>query len=246
MSTAENAGSPRQAGSSGGTASGMSGEPAWRADRRARILKAAAELLRGREAGAVQMDAVARAAGVGKATLYRYFPSKDDLVLATFDQGLGGLADQLAVCAQETDPVVRLERMIDEVTTVTGEQLVSLRVLGGREAELAQRWRRIFRQHRAHIVGALRAAIADGIAAGRIRPVDLDVVPSLIIGMVRGGLAGNPDVPRQRITEAIRAVVRAALALPAADHMHPVPAPQPGDGVGILPPWPAAARAVAP
>ncbi|HYM80736.1 MAG TPA: helix-turn-helix domain-containing protein, partial [Candidatus Limnocylindria bacterium] len=45
------------------------------------ILDAAAELLLRRGLGAVSMDAVAERAGVSKATIYRWWPSKEMLAL---------------------------------------------------------------------------------------------------------------------------------------------------------------------
>src|SRR5690606_17166901 len=69
--------------------------PGWRAARRSRILCATAELLNRVPLDAVQMDAVARAAGVGKATLYRYFPSKDALLAACFAEVLDRLCAEL-------------------------------------------------------------------------------------------------------------------------------------------------------
>jgi len=48
---------------------------------RAAILDAAAELLLGRGLGGVSMDDVAAAAGVSKATIYRWWPRKESLAL---------------------------------------------------------------------------------------------------------------------------------------------------------------------
>jgi AcrR family transcriptional regulator len=41
------------------------------------------------------MDEVARVAGVGKGTLYRYFPSKEDLYLGIIDEAFGLLIHRL-------------------------------------------------------------------------------------------------------------------------------------------------------
>jgi AcrR family transcriptional regulator len=57
-------------------------EPARRA-----ILAAATELMLARGLGAVSMDAIAEQAGVSKATIYRWWPSKETLALeALFDE----------------------------------------------------------------------------------------------------------------------------------------------------------------
>ncbi|KRE25709.1 TetR family transcriptional regulator [Mycobacterium sp. Soil538] len=51
---------------------------------RARLLDAATALLRAGGPGAVTIDAVTRQANVARATLYRHFPSANDLVAAAF------------------------------------------------------------------------------------------------------------------------------------------------------------------
>ncbi len=56
------------------------GRPRSEAARKA-ILEAAAELLLARALGAVSMDAVAERAGVSKATIYRWWPTKESLAL---------------------------------------------------------------------------------------------------------------------------------------------------------------------
>ncbi len=62
--------------------------------KRRQVLDAAQELFLAHGYGAVRMDAVARRAGVSKATLYAYFESKDEL-FATI-MGRSWLADTLA------------------------------------------------------------------------------------------------------------------------------------------------------
>ncbi|HET6731524.1 TetR/AcrR family transcriptional regulator, partial [Mycobacterium sp.] len=51
---------------------------------RARLLDAATALLRSGGPSAVTIDAVTRSANVARATLYRHFPSANDLVAAAF------------------------------------------------------------------------------------------------------------------------------------------------------------------
>ncbi|AWT52430.1 TetR/AcrR family transcriptional regulator [Mycolicibacterium smegmatis] len=53
---------------------------------RARLLEAATALLRSGGPSAVTVDAVTRAANVARATLYRHFPSGNDLLAAAFRQ----------------------------------------------------------------------------------------------------------------------------------------------------------------
>ncbi|OMC38882.1 TetR family transcriptional regulator [Mycobacterium sp. GA-1841] len=76
---------------------------------RARLLEAATSLLRSGGPSAVTVDAVTRAANVARATLYRHFPSGNDLLAAAFRTLLpvaplppeeGSLRDRLVALVQ--------------------------------------------------------------------------------------------------------------------------------------------------
>ena len=76
---------------------------------RARLLEAATSLLRSGGPSAVTVDAVTRAANVARATLYRHFPSGNDLLAAAFQtlippapmpQQEGSLRDRLTALVQ--------------------------------------------------------------------------------------------------------------------------------------------------
>ncbi len=63
---------------------------------RERLIDAAEQLIRERGIGAVTTKAVARAAGLAEATLYRHFPDKTALLLAVFGERMpGAFLDQL-------------------------------------------------------------------------------------------------------------------------------------------------------
>ncbi|TWT15352.1 TetR/AcrR family transcriptional regulator [Reyranella sp. CPCC 100927] len=190
--------------------------PDWRQRRRADILRAAADLFGRRGYGGVQVDDVARAAGVGKPTLYRYFASKEELFLQVFGDALAGLeADLEAIRSRETSQQAALVAMVTCLVDVLGEQMVSLRVLTGEQPELADRWRILFRGRRRPIQDALRTAIAAGIESGEFRAVDPDVLPALLLGMIRGGLMGVPDASRAQLAQsAVDLVLRGCLAGP--------------------------------
>ena len=59
------------------------------------------------------MDYVAKALHVGKGTIYRYFPSKQELFLAAADRGMRQVHEHIeAACVGITDPLLRLSRTI--------------------------------------------------------------------------------------------------------------------------------------
>src|SRR3989304_5899384 len=67
-----------------------------RAKNGAQLLDPASRIFATRVYHLVTMEEVAHAARVGKGTLYRYFPSKEDLYLAIVDEAFGLLIDRLA------------------------------------------------------------------------------------------------------------------------------------------------------
>ncbi|MGE0679616.1 MAG: TetR/AcrR family transcriptional regulator [Candidatus Binatia bacterium] len=71
------------------------------AEKRTVILQAAAELFAEKDFHLVLMDEVAARAKVGKGTLYRYFPTKEDLYFATIFDGWDRLREELEEVLQE-------------------------------------------------------------------------------------------------------------------------------------------------
>jgi AcrR family transcriptional regulator len=191
----------------------LDGERPWRERRRRRILDAAAQLFAEAPYAEVQVDEIARRAGIGKPTLYRYFPSKEALYVEIFDGALARLEAELAEVAASTGPPRdRLAEMLG-LLTATFEQTRTLRLLDEENPGHAERWRSLYRARRRTILGQLRRVIEAGCASGDFRAVDLEVTPALLIGTVRGGLAGAPEASRERIAAAaIELVLDGALA----------------------------------
>jgi AcrR family transcriptional regulator len=180
----------------------LDGQRHWRERRRRKILDAAAQLFAEAPYAAVQVEEIARRAGIGKPTLYRYFPSKESLYTENFDAALARLESELAAAtASARPPRDQLAAML-AFLAVAFEQTRTLRVLDEEKPGHADRWRSLYRARRRTILGHVRRAIEAGCASGAFRDVDLDVTPALLIGMIRGGLMGAPDAPPERIAAA--------------------------------------------
>ncbi|WP_084478782.1 TetR/AcrR family transcriptional regulator [Nocardia jejuensis] len=78
-----------------GSASGAPSERADAARNRAKVLAAAAELFAGRDPRAITMDDVAKAAGVGRGTLYRRYPDVASIAVALLDEHERALQEKL-------------------------------------------------------------------------------------------------------------------------------------------------------
>jgi AcrR family transcriptional regulator len=183
------------------------------------MLEAASGLFGASGYDAVQMDDVARAAGVGKPTLYRYFGSKEELFLEVLAEVLRQLQQSLEeVAARPLPPPESLALMIRTLVDTLGRHAEPLRLIAGDDPGLAQRLRTAFRYRRRPILEALRRVLERGMASGDFRPLDLEVTPALLLGMIRGGLINAPGIARERLAEvAIELVLRGGLAARAAD-----------------------------
>src|SRR5438552_1442363 len=79
---------------------------------RENILRAAETIFARHDYHEVQMDDVVEASGVGKGTLYRHFPSKQDLYFAVMFEGIEQLRLELEEALQIEEPPARKIRRI--------------------------------------------------------------------------------------------------------------------------------------
>jgi AcrR family transcriptional regulator len=86
---------------------------------RDRILDTASRLFYARGIRAVGVDVIIAEAGVAKATFYKYFPAKDDLVVAYLDRVDGIWTGQLHAAAEGAgpEPADQLVGMFDALTS---------------------------------------------------------------------------------------------------------------------------------
>lgn len=198
----------------------MAGEsdPEWRRQRREAILAAAEHLFTTGPYREIQMDELARAAGIGKATLYRYFQSKEVLYLEVFERVLAGLEQQLQeVASADLAPRAALERMLTALAEGLAGNFPFLRVVGGEQPELAERGRSLLRRWRRRLEEALRGPIVAGAADGSLRALDPAVTPSMLIGLVRGTLAADPRPSEDQLAAMVISVALQGIgAEPAA------------------------------
>jgi AcrR family transcriptional regulator len=159
-------------------------------------------------------------------TIYRYFPSKDALLLAVFEEAIAeGTASMRAVVETVDDPVDRFRRIIDlsisELPSATlgidAALLVSVHtqvtLLFPEEVEHAQQ----------AYVAMVRACVGELVETGRIAPrVDLDEDARLVTYLVRSTyqalITSRGSDDRARVAAHVSRFCLAALGLfePAA------------------------------
>jgi AcrR family transcriptional regulator len=129
---------------------------------RERVIEAAAEVFaqKGLEAG---IPEIAARAGVGKATVYRSFPSKEHLVAAVARERLEWITDQVTHALTLDDPGAAFEALIVHIAE---EQATDSAVAGSLAADihLAE-----LDAARATMIASFEALIDRGRAAGALR-----------------------------------------------------------------------------
>jgi AcrR family transcriptional regulator len=144
------------------------------------ILKAALTLLNERGYGAVTIEGIAARAGVGKQTIYRWWPSKAAVILEAF-----------TACAESrvmppnhgnlhTDLANFLETVFETLTRETGPILRALMSEALLDSEFAGALREIFIARRRQV---LLEILQRGVARGEVRAqMDFELIIDMIYG----------------------------------------------------------------
>jgi AcrR family transcriptional regulator len=158
--------------------------------------------------GAVQIVPVAARAGIAAGTVYRYFPSKDDLVSAL----IGVVADQevAAVRAAAAAAPGPLSALAAAVTGFASRMLRERRLAWAMLAEVSDgdAGRLAFRRS---LSGQFETLIRAAIAAGHLPEQDSAFAAAAVIGAMLEGLIG-PLAPDQAGPDAQKSAAQ-ALAL---------------------------------
>ena len=180
------------------------------------ILAAALDALT--ESPGASLNAIARRAGVANATLYRHFPTREELVLAAYQHEVQKLVDAADLLLQEQAPIDALRSWVERLAsyavtkhgladalrkaTTPGSDLYSTDTYGA-------------------IVAALDRLLEANISAGTLRPgLDPDDVILALAGLWQLDPASDWRAQAQRIYD----IVLSGLERPTQD---PRPAASP-------------------
>jgi AcrR family transcriptional regulator len=134
------------------------------AGNRARIIAAAREAIA--NTSEVKLNAIARQAGVGQGTLYRHFPTRDDLLAEVYREDVAELVAAAPALLARHEPLTALARWLDRV------------------ADYAQLKRGVF--------AAVEAAVSQDLAAHSLGPIGEAVTTLLDAGKADGTI--RPDI----------------------------------------------------
>ncbi|MBV8616502.1 MAG: TetR/AcrR family transcriptional regulator [Acetobacteraceae bacterium] len=190
------------------------------------ILDAAAILFTAHGYGAVSMDAIARSAGVSKATLYAHFGSKDQLFATIITEACHAMFDWPgAMSADGADLRTALIALGQRVLRFFLEDgtLALYRVVVAESARFPELGRAFYESGPATGRRLLGAWLAEQAGAGRLRVPDPPLAAEQFVALLRAGLyfratLGVPPAPTQA---EIDTTVAAAVDIFLAAYAHP-------------------------
>jgi AcrR family transcriptional regulator len=166
--------------------------PTLRADaeRNRRLVLEAAALAFAEEGLEVGMAEIARRAGVGNATVFRRFPTKDALVGAIIDEKIAELLGAAQRAGHVADPWNALVEFLETMAELQGRDRGFFQATEPFLLDHPD----LLRRHRP-IVDAVEPLVRRAQAAGVVRD---DVTTIDVMGLVKGSVASLPPSPNLR------------------------------------------------
>jgi AcrR family transcriptional regulator len=170
--------------------------------RREEILDAAAPVFAEYGYPNTDVQFIADALQVGKGTIYRYFPSKQDLFLAAVDRGMQRLRQATDAATAVADPLEALERGITAYLAFFRDHPQYTELLIQERAEFKDRKKQTYFVHREANIGKWRDFFADLIVRGRVREVPVERILDVVGDLVYGTMFTNYFAGRHKPLEA--------------------------------------------
>jgi AcrR family transcriptional regulator len=173
------------------------------ASRSEQILEAAAGLFARHGYDQTDTQLLAETLGVGKGTLYRYFPSKRDLFLAAADRVMRRLHQRIEDSIRGVDdPLDQVAEAIRAYLTFFAEHPDFVELLMQERALFKDRQEPTYFQHRAAHIERWRALYRGLIARGRIRDMPVERITDVLGSLVYGTMFTNYFTGRRKAIEA--------------------------------------------
>jgi len=162
------------------------------ASRKEEILTQAALLFAERGYSETDTQLLADTIGVGKGTVYRYFPSKRELFLAAADRVMRMMRQSVDESVAEIkDPIEQITTGVRAFLDFFAEHPEFVELLIQERAQFKDRTRPTFAEHRAVNVQRWRAIYRGLIAEDRVRDVPIDRITDVIGNLLYGTIFTN-------------------------------------------------------
>jgi len=184
---------------------------------RERVLAVAAQMFaeQGHEVGVAE---IARGAGVGSATLFRHFPTKEALIAAVVEQRLGEVEALLASAQEIEDPGEAFRTLMLDVVRAQVQDRALVEAL----IDLVHASSPRIEEHIERVTEGVGAILGRAQEAGLVRD---DVVAGDIMALASGIASAHcPDLQRPDLVERYLGIVLDGLGPQGASPLHPGPA----------------------
>ncbi|MFC7260046.1 TetR/AcrR family transcriptional regulator [Streptomyces lutosisoli] len=176
---------------------------AHRAAVRTAVMDTTAALVAEQGLASVTMSQIAKESGIGRATLYKYFPDVEAILLAWHERQIGGHLDLLVEARDRADgPGERLKAVLEAFALISQESRrhhdTDLSAFLHRDQHVAEA------QQRLH--GMVRDLVAEGVRTGDLRD---DIAPGELATYCLHALTAAGDLPSKA---AVRRLVTVTLA----------------------------------
>ena len=152
---------------------------------RQKIFNAAAEKFSDQGADTATMQEIAKAAGVGKGTLYRYFENKEDLVSSLVEIGFDRITEWIEAGIKDLeDPVEKLEQAVEIQLEFYNEHRDFCKFLTRESLGYKDKFKKQIKQIRSTHTVVIEEIIKEGIEAGRFKDRDVESAAVALIGAV--------------------------------------------------------------
>ena len=160
--------------------------------RRDEILDAATALFAERGYAGTDTQSLADVLQVGKGTIYRYFPSKRELFLATVDRVMRRLRAEVdASTVGVEDPLDRIAQAVRTYLAFFAEHPEFVELLIQERAYFKDRKKPTYFEHREQNVQRWRELFRSLIAEGRVRDVPVERITDVLTNSVYGTMFTN-------------------------------------------------------
>ena len=172
---------------------------------RSAVLAATAKLVAEQGLTSVTMSRIAAETGIGRATLYKYFPDVEAILTAWHERQVASHLHHLAAVRDQAGGDDRLAAVLTACALMAHEQPHS-----GEIAALLHRGEHIGRAHQ-HLTGLIANILADAARTGHVRN---DVAPAELASYCLHALAAAASLPSRAAVHRLVAVTLAGLDPP--------------------------------
>ena len=152
-------------------------------NKRERITAAAGRLFGERGYHNTTTAEIAEAAGVAAGTIYIYFESKEELLVAVFEEFLSMHMDRLrAAVAAERDPVEKIRTLLRQGFQLMEDNPESAKIFLSQLRQSTEMIKMVAKRSSRAYLDIIESILAEGVRNGVCREVDIHIAATMIFG----------------------------------------------------------------